>query len=127
MKAAFTSDRKKRGDLSDHFGKAPHIQVYEVGGGKATYMETRTPEALTKPGCNHKSAADMTADVDAVVTAVMGQGAYKQLTGKGIDVYVVEGMSVEDAVERLASGTLIHDPSRIKKNKGHKKKFIQFG
>lgn len=127
MKAALASDSEKGGQLLDHFGKALFFQIYEVGDGKATYLETRTTTPLTKPGCNHKSAADVTKDIDTIVTATMGKGAYKQLTKNGKDVYVVDAMPVEDAVAKLASGSLTHDPSRIKKNKGHGGRFIQLG
>jgi predicted Fe-Mo cluster-binding NifX family protein len=127
MKIAFATDDGQI--ISKHFGRARYYEVVDLDGGRIVKRERRdkpghhthapgdhshhtdhsSPEAEQK----HASMLSPIQDCCILVAGGMGTGAYRSIMGAGLEPYVVMEGTIDEAIEKLAKGTLENHTERL--------------
>ncbi len=107
MKLAITAQGDKPTDAVDpRFGRAGYIIVVNTDTGDCTAHDN-TVNLNAAQGAGIQTARNM-ADlgVEAVITGNVGPNAFKTLNAAGIQIYLADQHSVQDAVELFKKGEL---------------------
>ena len=121
MKIAFPikENRGLESIVDEHFGVAPDFLIVDS---KTREFELMANQKLAAEGSSCKTGVfKKDAQVDAVVTRCMGDGAKKTLTTSKIMVYQAQKRSILDNLELFEKGDLklfhMFDHCQTKKNK----------
>ena len=121
MKIAFPikENRGLESIVDEHFGVAPDFLIVDS---KTREFELMANQKLAAEGSSCKTGVfKKDAQIDAVVTSCMGDGAKKILTTSKIMVYQAQKRSILDNLELLEKGELnlfhMFDHCQAKKNK----------
>ena len=121
MKIAFPikENRGLASFMNDHFGSAGEFMVVDLESKDVQFLENQKlsdENASCKPGVFGQEA-----QVDAVVTHCIGDGAQRNLTAANIRVYAAQKETVAENLELMEKGELklfhIFDFCQGKKNK----------
>jgi Uncharacterized conserved protein len=93
--------------ISDEFGEAPYFVV--VDGDKVEVY--RNEEVIT--GRGHRWEEILSLRPDVVVTKEIGRPAYYAFRAKGVKIYLADGATVREALERLKKGELREFPAEL--------------
>ncbi|WP_456474562.1 NifB/NifX family molybdenum-iron cluster-binding protein [Candidatus Pyrohabitans sp.] len=117
MKVAVAADAAgENAEVSQHFGRAGYFLIYELTPESFSFMEAReNPKA--RGGHFHEAILPVLEDVEVVISAGIGRGAYSHLIAEDKKVVIINVMPAKEAVEKLARGELRHEPGRI--HSGH--------
>jgi predicted Fe-Mo cluster-binding NifX family protein len=108
MKIAVTTTGKDLSSpLDERFGRAPGFIVFDTEKGTHTYMDNRqNMEAMQGAGIQSaKTVIDAGAKV--LITGNVGPKAHAALTAGGVEIYLKNGGTVDDAIVEYRSGSLI--------------------
>jgi predicted Fe-Mo cluster-binding NifX family protein len=127
LKIAFATDDGQV--ISTHFGRARYYEVVDLDGGKVVHRERRDKPGHhthghtdhsghsdhSSPGAEQKHASMISPvqDCCVLVAGGMGAGAYQSILKAGLEPYVVVEGSIDEAIEKLAHGTLAHHPEKL--------------
>ncbi len=108
MKIAATTQNGGLGDvIVPQFGRAPSFTIVEYDG------EVKSVEVIQNPACMQPSGAGIMASqilvdrgVKVLLTGNVGPKAMSVLQSAGIKIYRADGLTVEEAIKRFASGLL---------------------
>jgi predicted Fe-Mo cluster-binding NifX family protein len=129
MKIAIVTDDGQT--ISRHFGRARYYEVLDIEGGKVVGRERREkpghhtfaqdghvhgsePHGFDKASeQKHTSMISPVQDCCVLVAGGMGAGAYQSILKAGLELYVVVEGNIDEAIEKLAHGTLAHHPEKL--------------
>jgi|Deesub1362B_J571_1020462.scaffolds.fasta_scaffold03975_3 predicted Fe-Mo cluster-binding NifX family protein len=120
MKVAVAADAAdEKAKISEHFGRAGYFLIYEVADEGFSFIEARENPKAREGGHFHEAILPVLKDVDVVISAGMGRGAYSHLIAEDKRVIITSAIPAKEAVEKLAKGKLEHDSTRIHTHSGH--------
>ncbi len=90
--------------ISAHFGSAPHFAVVESDTGECRIIANNNQHHAH--GMCHPLTAIGRENPDAVIVGGIGAGALNKLLSAGIDVYLSDRATVEQALEAFKNGQL---------------------
>ncbi|MEM1663707.1 MAG: NifB/NifX family molybdenum-iron cluster-binding protein [Pyrobaculum sp.] len=97
--------------VSDEFGRAPYFLIYDGG-----RVEIYRNEEVVK-GVRHRWEEILQLKPDVVITREIGRPAYHAFRGLGISIYLAEGNTVREVVEKFEKRQLkefppdlVHEP-----------------
>lgn len=104
MKVAVTYED---GAVFQHFGHTQQFKLYEVDG-----AEVKAGDVVPTEGAGHGALAGFLKErgVDVLICGGIGGGAQAALAAAGIRLYGGVSGSADEAVRRLAEGTLDYNP-----------------
>ena len=95
--------------MHDHFGSAGFFTIYDT--------EAKSVQVIANDNSHHAHGACQPLGmisglgVDAVLTSGMGRRAVQLLNEGGVKVYLLDGDTVQQAVDKFAAGELPSSPS----------------
>jgi len=92
--------------LDERFGRAPFFIVYDLEEGSFRCIDNK--QNYNSPqGAGIQSAQNVVnAGASVVVTGNVGPKAFQVLKAAGVKVYLAEGVTVQEAIDRYKSGQL---------------------
>lgn len=92
--------------VDQRFGRAPYFIVYDLE--VETFQIVENKQNLNAAqGAGIQSAQNVAnANVNAVLTGNVGPNAFKTLSAAGIDMYLINNMSVQEAINAFKKGEL---------------------
>jgi predicted Fe-Mo cluster-binding NifX family protein len=82
--------------IYQHFGRTDKYQIYDIGDDSYTYVETREVSPPCKQGGHSTASFDavlaVISDCEALVVAVVGEGAAEYLMKAGMRVFAGSGV-----------------------------------
>lgn len=105
------------GGIFQHFGHTKQFKLYEVDGG-----EVKPGDVVSAGGAGHGALAGFLKErgVDVLICGGIGGGAQTALAQAGIRLYGGVSGSADEAVRRLAEGTLACNPNvQCSRHGGH--------
>ncbi|QIB67967.1 hypothetical protein Ami103574_00980 [Aminipila butyrica] len=98
--------------VNEHFGRAQHFHIFEIGKGGYRHLESRTVSACChSQGHNHEAfdkVAKALRDCRAIIVAKIGEGASTYLESKGFLVfeapYLIDGVMKKIIEDNLLEG-----------------------
>jgi predicted Fe-Mo cluster-binding NifX family protein len=120
MKVAIAADAAEESTrVSEHFGRARYFLIYEVVGDSVSFVEARANPKAQGHGHFHEAILPVLEDVEVVISAGMGRGAYSHLIAEDKKVVITSAIPAREAVEKFARGELKHEPERIHASHHH--------
>ena len=121
MKIAIATENGGLDDrVSPVFGRAKTFTLVQVSEGKMSEVQV-----VPNPGYSEDRGAGLTAaqflidkKIDVLVAGNLGPNASRLLTSAGITHYLVNGLSVSDAVNKLVSGNLQSEKPSQRRGRG---------
>lgn len=119
-KIAFPTDDGET--ISKHLGQARYFQVVTLEEGKIRSSEQREKASHTHQDHQHEHEAGMhpgqqmietIRDCQVLIAGGMGRPMYERATASGLEVFLVDGDRISDAVEAYQKGTLTTDMRRV--------------
>ncbi|MEA2025001.1 MAG: NifB/NifX family molybdenum-iron cluster-binding protein [Actinomycetota bacterium] len=112
--------------VTAHFGRTKAFAVIDLDDGAEVNRELREVGSCDKshhqdPGHRrrHHDLVDAVRDCDVVIAGGMGLPVRDRLQEAGIEVVLTDTRSIDEAVQRYATGTISHDPDRAHAPGGH--------
>ena len=97
--------------ISEEFGEAPYFAIVTDGG-----VQILTNEEVMR-SFRHKWEAIVALKPDVVITKEIGRPAYQALRSRGVRIYLAEGATLKEVLEKLRRGEqeefppeLVHEP-----------------
>jgi predicted Fe-Mo cluster-binding NifX family protein len=90
--------------VHNHFGSAKYFLIYDIESKEISYIEN--DNAHHSHGMCQPLKAIANQNVDVVLTSGMGGRAIQLLNGGGVKVYILEGDTVKEAIEKFESNSL---------------------
>jgi predicted Fe-Mo cluster-binding NifX family protein len=111
----------KNDRLFPHFGRAPGFTIFETDPDTGRVLQADTMESSPQEECHGAIDALLRQNVDVVIAGGIGEGAHRQLTAAGIEVFAgAEGDATETLVERFLAGELTRgEPTCHGHERGH--------
>ena len=109
MKVAISAISEKLDqEVTPVFGRCPGYIIAEIKEGKIENTRfLQNPGISTGMGAGIAAAQEVANQkVDAVITGNIGPNAFRVLNQTGIKVYNVSGITIENALQKLAQGNL---------------------
>jgi len=92
--------------VDERFGRAAYLLIVDVDCGATEVLDnSANRDALQGAGLGAAEAVAAAA-IDAVITGHLGPKAYRALSAIDVDAYSGKGMTVRQAVEAFAEGSL---------------------
>jgi len=129
MKVAVVTDDGKT--ISQHFGMAKYYQVFEIQDGVIKGSERRPKAGHHVEGAGphkegggvhgfdhgdpaiHDSMLSNIADCEVLIARGMGQGAFEAMKEAGLEPFITDIDSAEEAVKAYINGKLDTHPERL--------------
>ena len=109
--------------ISSHFGRALYYELITLQDGKVAERKRIGKAGHRSFGPHEQGVGDhghkhelMTAPLTSVSTLVargMGRGAQQHLLSSGIEPILTDLHTIDEAVEHILAGTLVHNPRRL--------------
>ncbi|ABP49807.1 Dinitrogenase iron-molybdenum cofactor biosynthesis [Pyrobaculum arsenaticum DSM 13514] len=93
--------------VSEEFGEAPYFAVVTDGG-----VQILTNEEVMR-GFRHRWEAIVALKPDVVITKEIGRPAYQALRSRGVRIYLADGATLKEALEKLRRGELAEFPPEL--------------
>lgn len=107
MKLAITSSGNNLDDgIDNRFGRAPYFILYDLDNTSYTSIKN-VQDTGSAQGAGIQAAQNaVNAGADAVITGNMGPKAFTALQAAAVDIYLAEGITVREAIEKYKEGLL---------------------
>ncbi len=124
--------------ISAHFGRAQHVEVITLENKEVIHREQREKPGHHTwgrghghqqgsedhrhepgPGSKHAAMAEVLEGCQMVIARGMGQGAYQNLTERGMQPVLTGLHTISEAVQAVNDGQLTHQPERIHHKGNH--------
>lgn len=96
--------------VDQHFGAARYWQIYDIGGDRGTFVETRKTKPSCKGHCEggFEGIFEVLEDCDALFVSKIGKSAACAMLQKGKRVFEAAG-PVEEIVEQIVGQGLLDE------------------
>lgn len=88
-----------------HFGSAPFYTLYDTETKEVTVLDNHHDH--TNHGSCHGLSKLSSYKIDAILTSSMGPNAVIKCSNMGVKVYVLNGMTVEEAIKEFEVGKAV--------------------
>ncbi len=118
MKIAIASNNGRTVAASP--GHAAYFVVVDLDGEhKGREIRPNPAPSLPHGAARHRAILETLQDCQVFVAGGMGEPIYHLLSRQGIRVYATDEMDIEQVLEHLRRGTLVHNPARVHSHHGH--------
>ncbi len=107
MKIAITTEKNDlRSNVDPRFGRAAGFIIYDIESGKAAYVDNAQNLQAAQGAGIQAAKTVINAGAGALITGNIGPKAFSTLASGNVEMYLVEGGTVEQAIEDYKKGRL---------------------
>lgn len=107
MKIAIsTSGKEMSAPMDDRFGRAKGFIIYDTETGSHEFIDNKQNLEAAQGAGIQSAKRVIDAGVSALITGNVGPKAYSALSAAGVEMFLKQGGTVEEAVKAYTSGSL---------------------